>query len=376
MEADHAVGQAVEGHDPAPPVSDPAPDSYGDEDEGPSPFRWRLNLGLFLATAVSVFYTGAMMDQKEDLGLLDSIRILPHGWRFAVPLLAILLTHEFGHYIAARVHGVDASLPFFIPLPFFSPWGTMGAVIAMRGRIKSRNALLDIGASGPLAGLVVALPILYFGLLKSKVEALAARGTLEGQCLLYSLMKRVAIGTIPEGQDVSLGPMATAGWVGLFVTMLNLIATAQLDGGHIAYALFGPRQNRIARVVHAGLLLFFGYNMVHFFGPLLRHPETMNQATLGQALGNSAFWLVWYIIIRVMMRVGGRDHPPTEAGELSPVRKVVAAVSLLLFVALFMPTPWSAQGNPISSIGPVKPGAYQVDKPAGRHHKVRAEDPR
>ena len=109
---------------------------------------------------------------NEATGLLDVLRALPKGYPFALPLLTILLCHEFGHYIAARIHRVRASLPYFIPLPFLNPFGTMGAVIAMPERIRSRNALLDIGAAGPLAGLVVAVPVLAFGLSRSPVDVL------------------------------------------------------------------------------------------------------------------------------------------------------------------------------------------------------------
>ena len=304
----------------------------------PEPFRWKLNLALFVATVASVFLTGARYvgQGPGPLGWRETLRTLPSGWSFAVPLLAILLTHEFGHYIAARIHKVDASLPFFIPLPRFSPFGTMGAIISMRGRIRSRDALLDIGASGPLAGLVVALPVLIIGLAHSHVGPAELHGTQEGQSLLYIALKRIVLGPIPAGQDVFLGPMAFAGWTGLFITALNLIPIGQLDGGHIAYALFGLRQNRFARILHASLLGMFALNLIRFMIPISK-AHVWSQ--LGQAFGNSVPWLVWYVVLKLIMRSGGSDHPPTEPGELSPVRKGVALFSLVLFVLLFMPTP-------------------------------------
>ena len=336
----------VAGSSPLPPVGaeddrDAPPSEPASP--GPQPLRWKANLALFLATVVSVLFTGADVwgpGLPRGGGLLGLLKALPSGWPFAVPLLAILLTHEFGHYIAARIHRVDASLPYFIPLPVFSPFGTMGAVISMRGRIRSRDALLDIGASGPLAGLCVAIPVLVIGLLHSRVEPNGAHGIQEGQCLLYMLLKRLVLGPIPEGHDVFLSPMALAGWVGLFVTMLNLVAVAQLDGGHIAYALFGPRQNRYARVLHAGLLLVFAFNAVRFLGPAML--PWRGWEPVKDALGNSTFWLVWYVLIMVIKRVGGDDHPPTEPGELSPVRKGLAVLSLVMFGLLFMPTPWAS----------------------------------
>jgi membrane-associated protease RseP (regulator of RpoE activity) len=336
----------------AEPASVPPPS----EDHAPRPLRWKTSLALFVATVCSVFFTGAVAwgsGLPEGRGLLKFLSAVPRsGAPFAVPLIAILLTHELGHFIAARIHRVDASLPYFIPLPLLSPFGTMGAVINMRGRIRSRDALLDIGASGPLAGLVVAIPVLVYGLMHSHVAPNGEHGTQEGQCLLYMLLKRLIVGPIPPGHDVFLTPTALAGWAGLFVTMLNLIAVAQLDGGHIAYALFGKRQNRYARALHALLLLMFAFNLARFLGPVivsrpfgelwhaLRHDGAF-KSDLSQAFGNSLFWLFWYFILRVIMRMGGRDHPPTEPGELSPVRKGVAVLSLVLFVLLFMPTPWA-----------------------------------
>jgi membrane-associated protease RseP (regulator of RpoE activity) len=335
---------AIDGASPAPPVAAADEDADPPSSRSPRPFTWKVNLALFVATVVSVSFTGAEVwnpDAKHGGGLLDVIKALPSGWRFAVPLLAILLTHEFGHYIAARIHKVDASLPFFIPLPILSPFGTMGAVISMRGEIRSRNALLDIGASGPLAGLCVAIPVLMVGLAASPVEPMSPHGIQEGQCLLYMALKRIVLGPIPAGHDVMLSPMALAGWAGLFVTMLNLVTVAQLDGGHIAYALFGPRQNRYARVFHASLLLVVLYNAVTFVGPILARRDW--SGARGALLSNQVtFWLVWYGMIHLIKRLGGRDHPETEPGELSPVRKGVAVLSLVMFALLFMPTPWGA----------------------------------
>jgi len=286
-----------------------------------------------------VVYARPEVVRGSLLGSLPGLFLaLPSGWPFAAPLLAILVTHELGHYVAARVHRVDASLPYFIPLPFLSPFGTMGAVIGMRGRIRSRDALLDIGASGPLAGMCVAIPVLIVGLMESKVGPVTGSGVEEGQCLLYLALKRLICGPIPPGSDVYLTPMAFAGWAGLLVTMLNLVPVGQLDGGHIAYALFGIRQNRYARVLHAGLLVMFLVNVVRFVGPVVMRRSWDG---VGQAAENAAFWLIWYILTGAIQRAGGGDHPPTEPGELSPVRKGLAVLSLVLFVLLFMPTPMS-----------------------------------
>jgi len=344
--------EPVAGASPPPPRAEEGPllgdDGQpldDDDDDGPQPFRWKANLLLFLLTVLSTFYAGAQYAEAlpVKVGPLAVLRALPtalpRGWAFAVPLLAILLTHEFGHYVAARVHRVEASLPFFLPLPYLSPFGTMGAVISMPRRIRSRDALVDIGAAGPLAGIAVAIPVLVLGLMQSPIVPMGEHANEEGRCLLYLLVKRLVLGPIADGYEVRLSAMAFAGWAGLLVTMLNLVPVAQLDGGHIAYALLGPRQNRYARALHGALLAVFAWNLAVFVGPVLLRRAW---GDVGQAAGNSLFWLVWYALIAIIKVVGGPDHPPTEPGELSLVRRGVAVLSLVLFVLLFMPTPmWS-----------------------------------
>lgn len=306
--------------------------------------RWRLHLGLFLATTVSVLLTGASYrfatstDHVVPEDAATFFQFLFSGWTFAVPLLTILVCHEFGHWIAARIHRVPASLPYFLPLPFLSLIGTLGAVIAMPNRIRSRNALLDIGAAGPIAGLVVTIPVLIIGLRLSEVAPLPPQYEQEGQSLLYAALKYWTLGDIPPGHDVFLHPTALAGWAGLLLTMINLLPWGQLDGGHIAFALFGERQHRFARVMRHALLLLFAYNLMVFVQPVLQGTSSM---PLGQAIGNSMFWLVWFILTGVMGRFFGHDHPPFEPGPLSPGRRILAAFTLLCFVLLFMPTPLS-----------------------------------
>lgn len=293
---------------------------------------------LFAATVVCVFHAGALLVDSSHpyfRGFLEPSFLVRGAW-FAVPLLSILLTHEFGHYFAARYHRVPASLPYFIPLPIGA--GTLGAVIAMHDRIRSRNALFDIGASGPLAGLVVALPVLAWGLTQSEVVALGTTGyAQEGQSLLYLVMKWLVVGPIPAGHDVNLHPTAYAGWFGLLVTMINLVPWGQLDGGHIAFALFGERWHTAARWLRRGLLLLFLGNLVRFVTPVLLGDSPMGLFT---AVMNSTFWLMWFIVLGVIGRFsGGADHPPVEPGPLHPLRRVLAWGCLVLFVLLFMPTP-------------------------------------
>jgi membrane-associated protease RseP (regulator of RpoE activity) len=364
-----------------------------------APFAWRANAWLFAATVASVFCT------SFELGRGDGVRVaMLHAAQFTAALLGILLAHEFGHYIAARIHKVDASLPFFIPLPLVSPFGTMGAVIRMRSVIPTRRALLDIGASGPLAGLAVAIPLYAWGAAHSTVvplDTLGDQGIQLGSSLLLRLMDHVFAPATPQGTDLVLSPVAFAAWAGMFVTMINLIPVGQLDGGHVAFALFGPRQNRIAQWVHRSMLAFFFVSLGSFVARdvsagvglwhLGRHvansvawvvwfevlvvlgsvasPKRSAEerrlnapravGTLGLAVLAGAFhdrsspllWVVWFTGLAVLVVMEARwgalrrestllDHPPTGAEKLTLGRAVVAAITLAFFVLLFMPTPF------------------------------------
>jgi membrane-associated protease RseP (regulator of RpoE activity) len=328
-------------HDPAAGFPAPlgAPPRYEPEREAPRQSSippapkgrpiW-LHFLLFALTLVSMQITAM------GGGALPGHSLLGTAAFQAVSLLGILLVHEAGHYIASRLHRVPASLPFFIPAPYLG-FGTFGALITMSDRIRSRKALLDIGAAGPIAGMVVAIPVLYVGLRMSHVAPLGDDIYIqEGQSILYMLMKRLVLGPIPEGSDVMLHPMAFAGWGGFFLTMLNLLPWGQLDGGHIAYALFGNDQHRFARWFRNGLLLAFAYNVVTMLIPALLH---QSRQTWKEAAVSSMFWLIWYGITGVMKRIAGEDHPPFEPEPLGRPRQLVAVACLILFVLLFLPTP-------------------------------------
>lgn len=294
----------------------------------------RTNVVFFVLTVLSTFYVGAeyWVLQRPVRSIADFLQ----GWQFAVPLLFILLCHEFGHYLMARKHKVDASLPYFIPFPFL--FGTFGAVIRMRSPISTRNALLDIGAMGPIAGMIAALPILVLGLTWSHVAPVEPGvGMQEGQSLLYLLVKRVVVGHIPDGHDVWLHPVALAGWIGFFITMLNLLPVGQLDGGHVAYALFGPQQDRLSRFVQIGLVpLGLGLCLYHGLSALFAGEEGDR---LVEAFMTGFNWLVWAVALQIMRRLTGSKHPPTGPEPLSSMRRSVAIGCLVLFVVLFMPVP-------------------------------------
>jgi membrane-associated protease RseP (regulator of RpoE activity) len=316
------------------PVEAP-PLEPGDEGE-PQRFRdrWAVPLLLMVLTFLSTTFAGAAMKGENFFSTWN----FAAGIRFSGPLMAILLAHEFGHYIAASRHRVPASPPYFIPVPFFL-LGTMGAVIAMRGRIKRRDALLDIGAAGPLAGLAVALPVLIFGLIESPVELLPAGKSfwMEGRSIFYLVLLYLIKGPIPQGYDIMLSQTALAGWAGLFITMINLLPIGQLDGGHIAYALFGERQEAFSQRLRALLpLLAIGTALLYGL-PAYLHGERGD--ALMNELSNGMHWFVWWLILVILRRTSGLEHPPTEPGSLSPRRRLVAALTLLIFFLLVMPSP-------------------------------------
>jgi membrane-associated protease RseP (regulator of RpoE activity) len=241
---------------------------------------------------------------------------LAHGLEFTGSLLAILVLHESGHYIAARIHKVETSLPYFIPMPVVSPFGTMGAVIRMSGTIRTRRALFDIGASGPLAGLAVAIPLYLWGTAHPQfVEPSSTEGFMTlGDSLLTRILDHVVAPPVPPGMMVMSSPVAYGAWVGLFVTMINLLPVGQLDGGHVAYALFGPRQDRFAVMVHRSMLAFFFVSLTSF---VLRDVRSgLGLHHFGDAVGNAMFWLVWFEVVAVLGALGSRgQRGGGEAGE-------------------------------------------------------------
>lgn len=269
-------------------------------------------MGLFAVTVVTTLLAGAL---QAGVNPLEKPSEIWRGIPFSFTLLLILACHESGHWVASRRHGVDVSLPYFIPGPTLV--GTFGAFIAMKSPISDRNALIDIGAAGPLAGLVVTIPVLFVGLALSQVVPAAQTegvGIHLGECALFSAVNWLVHGTIGPDQDVILHPMAFAGWIGLLVTSLNLIPVGQLDGGHIIYAIFGDRQREVAWMV-VGMLLILG--IVGWEG-----------------------WLIWGGILLVL----GVRHPPViyDWGELDNRRLAVGYLAMLCFALTFTPIPFTS----------------------------------
>jgi len=271
-----------------------------------------IPLALFIVTLFTTMAAGAMYQGAD---LFSHPAEIARGVPFSVSLLLILGTHELGHFLASRRHGVATTLPVFIPGPPFPPMiGTFGAVIRIKSQITTKNALVDIGASGPLAGFVVALVVTFEGLRLSAV--LPKSGSAEalglGSSLVFHALSYLAAGPVPEGYDLFLHPVAFAGWIGMFVTAMNLLPIGQLDGGHMIYALLGNR-HRIFSVLMAASLVVLG---------LLTWPG----------------WFIWAALISII----GLGHPPIEDQHipLDNKRKVVCAAAILVFILTFMPTPF------------------------------------
>lgn len=291
----------------------------GDDDEEPSFFsKWTLPIVLFLLTVFTTLWAGAYQTYNGPARgplnfLLTAPEMLWRGIPFAGALLFILTTHELGHYVLSKIHRVPASLPLFIPgLPHLI--GTFGAIIRMRGPILSRRALFDIGVAGPLAGFVVAVVALIVGLnLSTVVDRTATFGLQFGEPLLLQFLAWLVIGPLPPETEVVLHPIGFAAWFGLFVTSLNLLPIGQLDGGHVAYALWGRRQRTMA-LVFLPILLALG-----FFG-----------------------WPGWFLWA-FMAGLWGLGHPPVLDPQvpLGRNRTIVGWIALAVFIVTFVPVPFS-----------------------------------
>ncbi len=270
----------------------------------------RINLILFILTIFTTLLAGAIMEGvnplKNPLGIIQ-------GWPFSVTLMLILGFHEFGHYYYARKHNVNATLPYFIPAPTFI--GTFGAFIKIKSPIYRKDALLQIGAAGPIAGFIVAVPALIIGLSLSQVVEISSAeiGITLGDSILIKFLTAVIFPNLNSTQDVLLHPIAFAGWIGLLVTMLNLLPIGQLDGGHIAYAMLGRKHDKVAKFALLALI-------------------PMGLLSLN--------WLVWAVLILVLMRT--TKHPPVNDVDvpLSDQNKRIGYICLAIFVLCFIPIPF------------------------------------
>ncbi len=268
-----------------------------------------IHILLFTATFCTTLIAGAL---QVGVNIFEQPERIIEGLPFAATLMTILLVHEFSHYLASKKHNTDATLPYFIPAP--SIVGTFGAFIKMKSPIITRKALIDIGASGPIAGFIVSVFACIIGLNMSQTVNLQ---TMEdslslGDSLLFTFLSWATIGVTPDEYDILLHPVAFAGWIGLFVTFLNLIPIGQLDGGHISFAIFGERHRHISLILVFFLMLF---GLFFWEG-----------------------WILWSILLLIL----GIRHPPVIYWEipLEPKRKFISVLCLIIFIITFVPSPF------------------------------------
>ncbi|MCC6499826.1 MAG: site-2 protease family protein [Anaerolineales bacterium] len=320
--------------------------------------RIYINVILFVLTVISMLLTGVEIPPSSvpadgSFPFLYLLQNILTGWPFALSMMGILFAHEMGHYIACRIYKVPATLPYFLPAPLISPLGTFGAFIAMRGIPKNKRVLFDVGVAGPIAGLIVAIPVLFIGLSLSPLGPIehapaGMSGFLEGNSIFYLFSKYMVFGQLlPHpvstgglsqavywlqyfltgapipfgGVDVQLHSVALAGWAGLLVTALNLVPVGTLDGGHVAYGLFGDKARKI-----------FPFAI----GALIALSVLPSLLTLSLAAFNSS-WILWVFILFWLGKV--RAQPLDEITELDSPRRALGFVMLIVFVLLFTPIP-------------------------------------
>jgi membrane-associated protease RseP (regulator of RpoE activity) len=283
--------------------------------ETPRPPRIFLHVVLFLATVVTTMVAGAFQ---------FGVNLFQHPWQvyrgipFAISILSILAAHEMGHYFMSRRHQLNVSLPYFLPgLPFPPPLpGTFGALIRIRSPILDKRALLDVGCSGPLTGILVVIPVLVVGLKLSTVSTLppeAGVGITLGEPLLFKLVCWLTLGPLGPQEHIIIHPVAFAGWLGLLITALNLLPVGQLDGGHVIYALF-PGWHRRISIAFLGMLVIIGILTWHG-------------------------WLVWAGLLTLL----GIRHPPPYCDwiVLDRRRRILGAITVVVFILTFSPVPFS-----------------------------------
>lgn len=269
---------------------------------------YMIHIVLFILTFFSTLYVGAIYAGYNPL---QNFIYIFKGLPFSISLLTILGVHELGHYTLSKMHRVDASLPYFIPFPTLV--GTMGAFIMIRSHFPTRKSLFDVGIAGPLAGIIAAIPVTILGLHLSKVVPIkTTSGLFLGDNLIFTFLTRIVKGHIGEGYTILLHPVAFAGWIGFFVTALNLLPIGQLDGGHIAYAVFHKYHRWISLGTFFVLIIL------------------------------SKFWLGWLVWAFLAMFLGYRHPVPLiEVVGLDNKRKYLAVLAAFILIVTFIPSPFS-----------------------------------
>lgn len=301
-----------------------------------------LHILLFVLTFLSVTLGGVFWAGQDPFQLLN----FTSGLLYAVLIITVISFHEFGHYFAAKIHKVDVTLPYYIPFPFImlNPFGTMGAVIRMKSPAYDRKALFDIAIAGPIAGWIVSVIFLIIGFLtlpsidylysihpEYETEGVKVGGFSFGYNIVFWILEKTLTSSpgvfMPPMNEVYHYPFLCVGWFGLLITALNMMPVGQLDGGHIAYAMFGKNHKWLAYTTF-GLLLFFGLlGLLPFFG-------------INSSVG-SVNWLLWVILIALIIKI---KHPDTITNFHEPLTKgriILGWISYLIFIISFCPVPFT-----------------------------------
>ena len=305
-------------------------------------YSYITNIALFILTFFSTTIAGVGW-LNQDPYQLENFFL---GLEYSFLLLLIITAHEFGHYFAAKIHKIDVTLPYYFPFPllFLNPFGTMGAVIKIKERVRSKKALFDIGVAGPIAGWIVSITCLLIGYLtlpkidylfkihpEYETSGIPVTGLTFGNNLIIYLLNFI-IGNfsksfIPPMNEIYHYPLLCVGWFGLLITSLNMMPIGQLDGGHISYTMFGKKHKHIANILFI-LLVIFG---LLGFLPLLGF--NLNLGSLN--------WFVWALLIYFVIKI---EHPPiieNEYEKLGTGRIILGWFSYFIFLTSFCPIPIS-----------------------------------
>ncbi len=298
----------------------------------------RKHIVLFIVTLLSMLVAG----------LPGNVNLFQQPWRiyegapFAASLMIILLAHEFSHYFTARRHHTEATLPYFLPAPpLISPIGTFGAFIKMKSPITTRSALIDIGASGPISGFILSVVACIVGLSLSTIVISPAesKGLVIdlGDSLLFKFLSEIMFGKVPDGYDLLLHPVAFAGWIGLFVTSLNLIPIGQLDGGHVVYAFLGKKHAVLSGIL---VVVLFAMGLLGIFQEATGFSPSHFQKVVPFIKSTPDFWPGWALWGAIMLALRLK-HPPVIYWEpLDKRRRITGVLALVIFVITFIPSPF------------------------------------
>uniref|UniRef100_A0A7C4UD83 Site-2 protease family protein n=1 Tax=candidate division WOR-3 bacterium TaxID=2052148 RepID=A0A7C4UD83_UNCW3 len=270
--------------------------------------KYIINIVLFIITVITTTFAGTLQRGLNPFIIKNLIAGLP----FSISIIIILGSHELGHYFVARKNGISATFPYFIPAPHFI--GTFGAVIKMQSPIPNRKTLIEVGAAGPITGFIFSTIAIIFGLkLSSLVKTSGMEGIRLGNSILFYILSKISFKEIKEGYDILLHPVAFAGWIGYFVTAMNLFPIGQLDGGHIIYGLF-PSKQRLISLISVIIMVGFGF-----------------------------LWNGWLFFSLITMVLIGIIHPPT-IDDYSPIDLksiIIGIIAMILFILTFIPAPFS-----------------------------------